>query len=987
MVDKPAGQGHTLNAKLVLQKEQVVACNHDAQLLFDCEREEILGHSLLAFSPPQQPDGRQSLAVLRQRTVAALSREPQDFTWEVRRPSGGTMMAEAHLQPLEAHGRTLAQLTLQVQAPPGTDLTDDDEEAATEEAPDQLAPTVQAVEAEAPPSQAAADLVALAADEPESPVATGPAADEPVADTAADGRSAAAEMAGEGPAEELVDGPASDEPGTVDRAEDEPRQEEEQPPESTASERPALDPANEQLRHFKLGIERSNDAIFVTDVDGTITYVNRGFEQVYGYTAEEALGQTPRILKSGVLTKSVYEAFWQTLLAKEVVSGEIINRSKDGRLLHIEGTNSPILTEDEELIGFLGIHRDITERKRAEEALREARDQLEERVVERTQELTDANLQLLERNAELEQIRQELQQRNRILETLGDLTQQTTVSEPNLAPIFEATIRLMADVVDATSACLLEIDEDQGTSTVVAEYFAPEATTMECQPSLGATFSLAEDFTDTRLALVEQARPYVLRLDDPNLDPGDRAALKQNDAQVVLGIPLLAHGRAIAEITLWDSRRARSFSDDEIELLQSIASQVAVPIENARLYDQTLRELNERRELEQQIQESLEQRSRQVRLSTQLSRQIAEAPDLNDLYERVVTQVKEQFGFYHVQLLRYEPVLEAVVLMAGYGQTGRLMKEQGHRMVMGQGLIGQAAKTGRPVLRPNVSRDPDWRPNPLLPETQGELAVPIMLGDEVLGVLDVQSNEVDGLTSDDQLVLEGLCAQIAIAIEETRLRQEMADQLAELERLQQIMSREGWLSYQAQRRGRLGYRFTESSLLHPVSGEELDTSEGEEQQHQQQVMSAPMRVRGQVIGALGIEGDANHPLTPEERELVDSISEQVAEALESARLLQQTQKHAIEMEAVAQVSAAASTILDAPKLLQTVANLSKERFDLHHVAVFVLENDTLQWEAGTSLPESAGGHPGPRSVAMEAPNSAVAKAARLREPIVIDDLR
>ncbi len=130
--------------------------------------------------------------------------------------------------------------------------------------------------------------------------------------------------------------------------------------------------AEEALLKFKLGIERSADAVFITDPQGGILYTNPSFERIYGYTQAEALGHTPRILKSGVVPAAEYKKFWETLLNKNVAAGEIINATKDGRLIIIEASNNPILDPAGEIIGFLGIHRDITERKRAETALRES---------------------------------------------------------------------------------------------------------------------------------------------------------------------------------------------------------------------------------------------------------------------------------------------------------------------------------------------------------------------------------------------------------------------------------------------------------------------------------------------------------------------------------------------------------------------------------------------------------------------------------------
>ncbi len=144
---------------------------------------------------------------------------------------------------------------------------------------------------------------------------------------------------------------------------------------------------------FALGIERMEEAVFITNTDGTITYVNPAFEKIYGYTRDEAIGKTPRILKSGVLGRVVYEYFWQTLLNKEIVAGEIVNKHKSGQLISIEGSANPIVNERGDLIGFLAIQRDITERKRAEEQLR-ATEERYKNIVENANDIiyrTDAN--------------------------------------------------------------------------------------------------------------------------------------------------------------------------------------------------------------------------------------------------------------------------------------------------------------------------------------------------------------------------------------------------------------------------------------------------------------------------------------------------------------------------------------------------------------------------------------------------------------------
>jgi len=181
-------------------------------------------------------------------------------------------------------------------------------------------------------------------------------------------------------------------------------------------------------------------------------------------------------------------------------------------------------------------------------------------------------------------------------------------------------------------------------------------------------------------------------------------------------------------------------------------------------YRGTDRDITERKQLEQQVQEAFERRGYQVQVSTEISQEVAAASEINDLFERVVTLTKERLGYYHTQLLRYDIAKDAVVLINGYGEIGQKMLAGGHQMPMGSGLIGTAAATGETILRPTLADDPDWQPNPLLPDTKGEIAVPIKWQNTVLGVLDVQSNQAGALSDEDRLLFEGLCGQIAIAM-------------------------------------------------------------------------------------------------------------------------------------------------------------------------------------------------------------------------------
>jgi len=110
----------------------------------------------------------------------------------------------------------------------------------------------------------------------------------------------------------------------------------------------------------------------MTDASGTITYVNPEFVRLYGYSPGEVVGRsTPRLLKSGSTAAEDYASFWQELLAHRVVKREFVNRTKSGALVQVEGSANPIFSNDQ-LVGFLAVQRDVTERKATEAALRES---------------------------------------------------------------------------------------------------------------------------------------------------------------------------------------------------------------------------------------------------------------------------------------------------------------------------------------------------------------------------------------------------------------------------------------------------------------------------------------------------------------------------------------------------------------------------------------------------------------------------------------
>lgn len=117
-------------------------------------------------------------------------------------------------------------------------------------------------------------------------------------------------------------------------------------------------------------LDAAADAVVITTLDGTIEYVNQAFERMTGYSSAEAIGQTPRILKSGHQDNAFYREMWKILLAGETFRAVITNRRKDGVLFEAEETITPVYDEHHHMVAFVAVERDVTERKKAEQALR-----------------------------------------------------------------------------------------------------------------------------------------------------------------------------------------------------------------------------------------------------------------------------------------------------------------------------------------------------------------------------------------------------------------------------------------------------------------------------------------------------------------------------------------------------------------------------------------------------------------------------------------
>ena len=134
--------------------------------------------------------------------------------------------------------------------------------------------------------------------------------------------------------------------------------------------------SEEELSKLSSAVERTPDPVLIASANGTIEYVNAAFEKVSGFSAQEVIGQTPRILKSGIHPQEFYRHLWDTILAGRPWRGTFVNRRKDGQLYFAEASIAPIFSTQGKITHFVSVERDITERKQAEKKLREFADEI-----------------------------------------------------------------------------------------------------------------------------------------------------------------------------------------------------------------------------------------------------------------------------------------------------------------------------------------------------------------------------------------------------------------------------------------------------------------------------------------------------------------------------------------------------------------------------------------------------------------------------------
>jgi GAF domain-containing protein len=244
-----------------------------------------------------------------------------------------------------------------------------------------------------------------------------------------------------------------------------------------------------------------------------------------------------------------------------------------------------------------------------------------------------------------------------------------------------------------------------------------------------------------------------------------------------------------------------------------------------------------------------------------------------------------------------------------------------------------ATSNGQPRIAQDISQYTGHYKNPLLPETHSQLIVPLKVDDRVIGALDVQSQFVNAFTEDDITTLQIIADQLAVAIQSAQLLEEVQLSLLELENIYNQYSSEEW-SKLHQSKSILGYQY-DNSYLTPLTTESEKVDPGVDSGSH--TVEVPLLVRGVTIGELGVEFEGDY-ISPNDIRLIESISTRLSQAMESARLFEETQRRAAREQIASEITNKLHASNNPQTILQTAVLELHKALKVNRAQVIIQKN-------------------------------------------------
>lgn len=313
------------------------------------------------------------------------------------------------------------------------------------------------------------------------------------------------------------------------------------------------------------------------------------------------------------------------------------------------------------------------------------------------------------------------------------------------------------------------------------------------------------------------------------------------------------------------------------------------------------------------LEDQVRDRTAELALSMEVGQRAAAIRSLDELLPTITEYIRTQFNLYYTQVYFVDDFGQNLILKAGTGSVGQELIARRHQLPIGLGsIVGRVAAEGKPIVVADTQNSDIHKPNPLLPETRSELAIPLVVEGRVIGVLDMQADKASTFTENNVTVFEAMATQLAIAINSAQqwvLAQEAQHKAEEAVRQ---LTRQSWLERLASRREDLGFVYNLVEVG-PVPAADPETaSDGKE-------LVAPLVVQNEPIGQLTVKVPPRRVLSEDAQALVAAVAQQLGQKAENLRLFEQTQQRAAREQLARQITEKVRASRDIESALKTAA--------------------------------------------------------------------
>jgi GAF domain-containing protein/HAMP domain-containing protein len=410
----------------------------------------------------------------------------------------------------------------------------------------------------------------------------------------------------------------------------------------------------------------------------------------------------------------------------------------------------------------------------------------------------------------------------------------------------------------------------------------------------------------------------------------------------IVANPILALTATAEKIAVGDlNAQAIVSGQDEIGTLANTFNLMTAQLRNSissletRVQDRT-KELADQNEF-------LRYSSQQLQTLADVARSIASVRNLDELLDQVTVFISQRFGFYHVGIFLTDENGYAV-LRAANSPGGKRMLARQHKLKVGQvGIVGYVTDRGEPRIATDVGQDAVYFNNPDLPQTRSEMALPLRVGNETIGALDVQSTEANAFSGGDIALFTTLSDQIAIAIDNNRLYAETNRALEEARNLHRQYLRQEWSRATTERQVS-SYLYTSQgvSQQEPVISDEIEQVLETGETIAQNGMIVPISLRGETIGVIQIQerGTRDRVWSNDEVIAVQSVADQVGQALENARLFEQTVRRAERERLVIDITSKIRATTDAQQMIEIAIQELQKTLNISRAQIILSRNPT-----------------------------------------------